>query len=163
MEAEKELSFLEMIQLFNSQDIHYLIIGRRALILYGAPVMTADYDFWIYNADKVKTLTFLQNSGCELSKDIHTKSPIVFVFCGTKKYDLFFHKSITNSEGQIITFDECFTNSYIIESKKDSIHFRVPSIDDLIKLKKIRSYNAKDAQDIEFLLQAKKILNKKNT
>jgi hypothetical protein len=163
MEAEKEISFFEIIQSFNSLNIQYLIIGRRAVILYGAPVMTADYDFWINSNDKEKSLTLLQNLGCELSKDIRTRSPIVFAYSGTKKYDLFFHKSITNTEGQIITFDRCYINSDIIESKKDKIYFRVPSIDDLIKLKKIRSYNAKDEQDIEFLLQAKKILNKKNT
>ncbi len=47
MEPELELGFFDIIKDFNRLGIKYLIIGRRAVVLYGAPVLTADYDFWI--------------------------------------------------------------------------------------------------------------------
>jgi len=68
--------------------IRYLIIGRRAIILYGGPVLTADYDFWIHPADKKKTLSLLSDElGFELSDAPNTKKPIVSGFPGMKKFD----------------------------------------------------------------------------
>lgn len=31
--------------------VRALLIGRRALILLGVPVLTADYDFWLHGDD----------------------------------------------------------------------------------------------------------------
>ena len=45
MEPEVELDFFTIIKDFNRMGIRYLIIGRRAVVLYGAPVLTADYVF----------------------------------------------------------------------------------------------------------------------
>ena len=36
MEPEKEVGLLDVIREFNRLEIRYLIIGRRAVILYGA-------------------------------------------------------------------------------------------------------------------------------
>ncbi len=46
--------------------------------------------------------------------------------------------------------------------KREKVSFRIPSIDDLIRLKKIRKANAKDQQDIEYLLEAKLLSRKSN-
>jgi len=42
----------------------------------------------------------------------------------------------------------------------EGLFFRIPSIDDLIRLKKIRKPNVKDEQDIEYLLKAKHLFKK---
>jgi hypothetical protein len=157
MEPEREISLLDVIRLFNRHDIRHLIIGRRAVILYGGPVLTGDNDLWIHRADREKALSLLKNLEFELSHPVDTKRPIVTAFSGMKKYDLFFHKGARNLENEPIDFDECYRNSTLIEDPPKDISFRVPSIDDLIRLKKLRKPNVKDEQDIEYLLKAKRL------
>jgi hypothetical protein len=161
MKPEKEVKFFDLIREFNRQEIRYLIIGRRAVILYGAPVLTTDHDLWIHPADKKKILSLLSEElGFELSYPPDTKRPIVSGFSGMKKFDFFFQRSIRNLENETIDFEECYKNSVIKEDPTEDISFRIPTIDDLIRLKKIRKPNIKDEQDIEYLLKAKQLLKK---
>jgi len=163
MEPEKEVKFFDLIQEFNRQHIRYLIIGRRAVILYGGPVLTADHDLWIHPVDKKKALSILlEKFGFELSHPPDTKKPIVTGFSGMKKYDFFFQKSVRNLENDTIEFEECYKNSTIKEDTAEDVSFRIPSIEDLIRLKKIRRPNVKDEQDIEYLLEAKRLFKKSN-
>jgi hypothetical protein len=159
MEPEKKFKFFHILKEFNRQKIRYLIIGRRAVILYGGPVLTADHDLWIHPDDKKKTLLLLlEKFGVELSHPPDTEKPIVAGFSGMKKYDLFFQKSVRNIEGDTIEFEDCYKNSILKKDLKEDVSFRIPSIDDLIRLKKIRKPNVKDEQDIEYLLKAKRLL-----
>lgn len=157
MEPEKEISLLDVVRLFNRHSIRHLVIGRRAVILYGGPVLTGDSDLWIHRADREKALSLLKNLDFDLSHPVDTKRPIVTAFSGMKKYDLSFHKRTRNLEDEAIDFDECYRNSTLIEDPSRDILFRVPCIDDLIRLKKLRKPNVKDEQDIEYLLKAKKL------
>jgi hypothetical protein len=157
MEPEKEINLLDVIRAFNRHGIRHLLIGRRAVILYGGPVLTGDNDIWIHSEDREKTLSLLKSLDFELSHPVDTKRPIVTAFSGMKKYDLFFHKGIRNLENEAIEFEESYASSTLIEDPSKDISFRVPSIEDLIRLKKIREPNVKDGQDIEYLLKAKKI------
>jgi len=157
MEPEKEVNLLDVIREFNRHQVRHVIIGRRAVILYGGPVLTGDNDIWIHTADREKALSLLKRLDFELSHPVETKRPIVTAFSGMKKYDLFFHKGIKNLEDEPIEFEECYRNSTLIEDPSKDIFFRVPSIDDLIRLKKIREPNVRDEQDIEYLLKAKKL------
>jgi hypothetical protein len=159
MEPEKEVNLVDLLREFNRHNIRYLIIGRRAVILYGGPVLTADNDLWIHPADKKKTLSLLlEKFGFELSYPPDTKKPMVTGFSGMKKYDLFFQKSVRNMEDEMIEFEECYKNSTTKQDVGVGLSFRIPSIDDLIRLKKIRKSNVKDEQDIEYLLKAKRLL-----
>jgi hypothetical protein len=161
MKLEKEVKFFELIRKFNRRKIRYMIIGRRAVILYGGPVLTADHDLWIHPSDKRKTLFLLLNEfEFELSYPPDTKRPIVSGYSGFKKFDLFFQKSIKNIEGEIIEFEECYKNSILKKDSTEDVSFRIPSIDDLIRLKKVRKPNVKDEQDIEYLLKAKRLFSK---
>jgi hypothetical protein len=138
-----------------------MIIGRRAVILYGGPVLTADHNLWIHPSDKRKILFLLLNEfEFELSYPPDTKRPIVSGYSGFKKFDLFFQKSIKNIEGEIIEFEECYKNSILKKDSTEDVSFRIPSIDDLIRLKKVRKPNVKDEQDIEYLLKAKRLFSK---
>jgi len=161
MEPEREAKLLDVIRWFNRLEIRYLIIGRRAVILYGGPVLTGDHDIWIHAADRKKALSLLaQELSFELSQPVDTKMPIVTGFSGMRKYDLFFQRGATTIENERVEFDECYRNSVLIEDPSKNISFRVPSIDDLIRLKKIRQPNVKDEQDIEYLLKVKRLLRK---
>jgi hypothetical protein len=76
---------------------------------------------------------------------------------GFHKHDLFFHKGSSTIENERIEFEECYKNAILVEDPTRNIFFRVPSIDDLIRLKKIRPPNVKDEQDIEYLLKIKQL------
>ena len=161
MEPEKEVSFLDLLRELNRQNIRYLLIGRRAVILYGAPVLTADHDLWIHPDDKKRVLSFLvEELGFELSQPLDTKRPILSAFSGPRKYDLFFQRSVRNTESETIQFEECYRNSILKEDPGENLQFRIPSVDDLIRLKKVRPPNPKDEQDIEYLLKAKQLIKK---
>lgn len=73
----------------------------------------------------------------------------------------FLYKSIKNIENETIGFEKCYETSAFFEDSTLKVSFRVPSIDDLIRLKKIRPPNVKDEQDIEYLLKAKQLLKLK--
>jgi hypothetical protein len=49
------------------------------------------------------------------------------------------------------------SNGTTKEDHELGISFRIPSIDDLIRTKKMREKNVKDLQDIEYLLKAKEM------
>ncbi len=92
-----------------------------------------------------------------------TRKPMVSGLSGLKKFDFFFQKSIKNIDHQTIEFEECYKNSVLKEDPRGDVSFRIPTIDDLIRLKKIRKPNVKDEQDIEYLLKAKRLFrNSKN-
>jgi hypothetical protein len=157
MEPEIELGFFEIVADFNQMGIRYLIIGRRAVVLYGAPVLTADCDFWIDSAHRPKVLSYFESKGCSLSAPTESEKPIIQVYAGPRKIDLFFHKSIQNIEGELVEFVSCYDNATIKEDVEQGVFFRIPAVDDLIKTKKIRKENIKDLQDIEYLLKAKEM------
>jgi hypothetical protein len=157
MEPEVELDFFDIIKDFNRMGIRYLIIGRRAVVLYGAPVLTADYDFWIDSKERATVLAYFSKKGCALSHDEGSLKPIIQVYAGPRKIDLFFHQAVRNLDGDLVEFKSCYENATIKEDREQDILFRIPSIDDLIKTKKIRKVNVKDLQDIEYLLKAKEM------
>jgi hypothetical protein len=70
--------FIEFIQLLNSNNVKYLIIGGYAVAFHGHPRYTKDIDVWIEpteeNADKlVKALTHFGFGGLGLKADDFTK------------------------------------------------------------------------------------------
>ena len=75
-----------------------------------------------------------------------------------RKFDFFFQKSVKTFEDQVIDFEDCYKNSILKKDPEEDVSFRIPSIDNLIHLKKIRKPNIKDEQDIEYLLKAKQLL-----
>jgi hypothetical protein len=159
MEPEKEVSFLKLIRELNREKVRYLVIGRRAVILYGGPVLTGDTDLWIHPKDKRRALSLVEDKfGLELSDSPDTKKPIVSGFSGMRKFDFFFQKSVKTFEDQVIHFEDCYKNSILKKDPGEDVHFRIPSIDDLIHLKKVRKPNIKDEQDIEYLLKARQLL-----
>jgi len=163
MEPEKEVSLFKLIRELNRRKIRYLIIGRRAVILYGGPVLTADTDLWIHPEDKKRVLSFLLDElDLEISHSPNTKKPVVSAFSGLRKFDLFFQRSVRNVDHETIGFEDCYDHSILKKDPKEDVSFRIPSIADLIRLKKIRKPNVKDEQDIEYLLKAKRLFKESN-
>ncbi len=146
----KKIYIKEIVKKFNKNRINYILIGRQAVVLYGLPVTSFDYDFWIKPTDREKTFEVLLKEDFEPSSKIKDKKPIVFFIKDIYKIDVFF----VNGFGNLL-FDDCFKRANIFKEKDFSI--RVISIDDLIELKKFRGTELqKDKEDIEFLKNLKK-------
>ena len=134
MEPEIELDFFDIIKAFNRMGIRYLIIGRRAVVLYGAPVLTADYDFWIDSKERATVLAYFSKKGCALPHGEGSLKPIIQVFAGPRKIDLFFHQAVRNLDGDLVEFKSCYKNATIKEDREQEILFRIPSILSLIHI-----------------------------
>jgi hypothetical protein len=160
MKKEREFEFIDFIRLLDKEQIRYLLIGRWAVILHGAPLMTADYDFWVDADSKEKLLRRLQKLEYETPAKTQWKRPILSVFAGVDKIDFFFFRKVTNAEGQSLSFEECWKRAVIKEDAAKGISIRVPSIDDLILLKRMPRSSTdeenKDRADLRYLQQIKK-------
>ena len=108
MKREREFDLLRFVGILEREEIQYLLIGRWAVILHGAPLMTADYDFWIPGKFREKVLKHLDKSGYEVPPKSEWKKPILAVFSGPDKIDFLFFKKITNREGQVLDFQDCY-------------------------------------------------------
>ncbi|MFN3966415.1 MAG: hypothetical protein ACK4JE_01790 [Endomicrobiia bacterium] len=140
----------EIIKKFNKNKVNYILIGRQAVVLYGLPVTSFDYDFWIRPTDREKTFNILLEENFEPSSALKDKKPIVFFIKDIHKIDVFF----VNGFGNLL-FDECFKRATIFKEKDFSL--RVASAEDLIKLKNFRKEKTqKDKEDIKFLKLLKK-------
>jgi len=155
MRTPREVDLLRLIRVLDRHGVRYLIIGRRAAILYGCPVLTGDHDLWFHPSDKRKVPGLLADLGLELSRPPQTRRPAVTGFSGMKKCDLFFHRRVISTENEGIEFESCHERSTLLEDRAAGVRFRTPSIDDLVRLKKVREPNAKDLQDVECLLKAR--------
>lgn len=166
MRREKEFDLVDFVRLLEAKDISYLLIGRWAVILHGAPLMTADYDFWISPDMKMDFLEFLEEEDYELPPRSRWRKPIVNVYCGVEKIDLFFFRQIVNRENQRLTFLDCRKRSEVKKDPKTGFSVRLPSLEDLIVLKKIPRKRQedilKDATDIRFLEACKKQRTRKS-
>lgn len=154
----KRYFFEEIIRKLNKLNIRYLLIGRQAVMFYGSPVFSFDYDFWVHSEDKDKLFEYLEDElGLEPSRSRGEKRPIFSFYSNSAdKIDIFFIKKLTNNENETLDIDECFKRSKIISSPDSNFFVRVPCIDDLIKLKKTGK-RIKDKEDIEYLQTIKKI------
>ncbi|OGF67408.1 MAG: hypothetical protein A2Y62_20360 [Candidatus Fischerbacteria bacterium RBG_13_37_8] len=157
MSEKREID--KIISGFNKKKIDYVLIGRQAVMLYGAPLFSYDYDFWIHPGERIAIYEFLEDDlECESSKPREMDEPLViFTTPGGEKIDIFFSKRIVNLESEIICIEKVLSRAKRINEPGSRFYIMVPAIDDLIKLKKV-SRRPKDLEDITYLEEIKKHL-----
>lgn len=161
MKESPEFDLIAFLQALDQKKIAYLLIGRWAVAQHGAPVVTADYDFWVRPKDRAAWLRLLEHRfNAELPPKGERSKPMLSVYVGPDKIDCFFIRRIVNEEGVILTFDQVFSRA---EKKRDpEADFTVclPRIDDLIALKRFTPKDplkrARNLEDIRYLLTLKK-------
>ena len=150
------LRFLDAI---HKAGVKYLLIGRQAVIAYGGPMQTMDFDIMIDGSEgNVKKLCGIAEK-MELYPSVGGKKlnrAYKFKLENDITIDIFKAKTYTNQEGETLSFEEIYRKRVRME---DPEGFRVdlPSIEDLIALKKIR-WDARDREDIKYLERIKKRL-----
>ncbi len=145
-----EFDEIAFFQAIHECGARALLIGRRALVLLGLPVLTADYDFWIAIDDIV---TF---NGAAGSFDlVPTHDPESarqrgrYALENDERVDVLVARSVTTTEGFNVAFDAVWTRRRAI-TLGAGIDVQIPAIDDLILTKRFAS-RPKDLEDIRLL------------
>ena len=145
--AFDEALFFRAIQ---EGGLRALLIGRRALIALGIPVMTADYDFWIHIDDIER---FNQESlPFELMPDRtpeEARRSGRYRLQNDELVDVLVARSVPGPNGPLV-FDDVWGRRNTLSSDDGGADICVPSLDDLIASKRIGS-RPKDAEDVRLL------------
>jgi len=127
-----------------------LLIGRRALIAIGIPVLTADYDLWI-PADDAEKL----NGALDALGMIPNRTPTEarkmgrYVIENGEHVDVLIARQVSTQEGVAVLFEEVYARAApVIVAGRATI--RVPCVDDLILTKRFGA-RARDLADIDLL------------
>ncbi len=130
--------------------VRSLLIGRRALVALGLPVLTADYDVWPH-IDDIESLNALL-----LPLDlIPNRSPEVarrsgrYVLENGEHVDVFVARSIPTVDGVQVRFDDLWQRRRSV-AYAAGLSLGLPSIDDLILTKRFGA-RKRDLVDIEYL------------
>ena len=142
-----EKSFFEALA---ARSLRALLIGRRALVALGLPVLTHDYDFWIHGEDigifndAVAPFDLFPNRTPEEARGAGR-----YVLENDEKVDVMVARSVSTMDGVQVRFDEVWERRQRIEVTAGVV-VAIPSLDDLILTKRFRS-RPKDAEDIRLL------------
>lgn len=150
MKAEPAFDFADVATGLNQRGIPFLLIGRQAVRLYGSTCFSVDFDLWLPSTHRLATFEYLEDTlGYEMSDDRRGVRPIVHVHAGLGQIDLIFVRAIRNQEGQTLDFEGVYERS--VERRDSELVLRIPAIDDLIALKKVRLPHPRDEEDIRYL------------
>jgi len=139
--------FSEFLNLLNSKQIEYLLIGGWAVGYYGYPRATGDMDIWVSrkkeNAEKlIKAFKEFGFDVPDLSIDLFTKENQV-TRMGVPPLRI---EVLTTISG--VTFDNCFANRKV--AIVDYIKINLISLEDL-KKNKAAANRYRDLDDLEKL------------
>lgn len=133
-----------------------LLIGRRALIALGMPVLTRDYDFWIA-ADDAQVLNEALRP-----LDLYPNRPPDdarangrYVLEGDEHVDVLVAKGVSTVDGVMVWFDDVWSRREMLEVA-EGVRLAVPTIDDLIATKKFGA-RPRDADDVRWLERLKQL------
>jgi hypothetical protein len=127
-----------------------LLIGRRALIALGLPLLTRDYDYWIHSEDieafneALLSFDLFPNYEPDLAR-----SRGRYVLENDEKVDVLVARSVSTVNGTRVIFDDVWSRKRMIEVTTN-VMAAIPSLDDLILTKRFGA-RPKDAEDIRML------------
>ena len=127
-----------------------LLIGRRALVVLGLPVLTADYDFWIH-IDDIDRL----NEAAAAFELVPTYSPEEarrrgrYTLENDEHVDVLVASSVPTVDGDVIAFEDVWSRRRRVALSPD-VSVALPSHVDLISTKRFGG-RAKDIEDIRLL------------
>lgn len=149
MDAEEfdEIGFFRAIEASGARS---LLIGRRALIVLGIPVLTADYDLWIAADDAallneaLGRLDMVPNRSPEEARKVGR-----YVIENGERVDVLIARQVSTVDGVPVRFEDVLARSRVLETSTGT-RIRIPSTDDLILTKRF-ALRAKDIADIRLL------------
>jgi hypothetical protein len=142
-----ELAFFRAI---GASGARALLIGRRALVVLGLPVLTADYDFWLAREDIRPFNDALARFDLHPSRDPEeARRAGRYVVENDEHVDVLVAAAVTARTGEIVRFDEVWARRQELDIGGGT-RVNLPSIDDLILTKKF-ALRPRDLEDIRLL------------
>ena len=144
--AFDELAFFRALERSGARA---LLIGRRALVLLGLPVLTADYDFWLA-IDDISTF----NAVGEQFELFPTRTPEEarrhgrYALENDERMDVVVSRSLQRIDGRTLQHDALWARREPVAI--DDTHVYLPTLDDLILTKQVAA-RPKDLEDIRLL------------
>jgi hypothetical protein len=140
----------EFFSAIASSGARGLLVGRRALIALGLPLLTRDYDFWIHSDDiaafNAAVLVF-DLFPSHSPEDARARGR--YVLENDEKVDVLVARSVFTVDRVKVAFDEVWSRRRYIEVSS-GVEAAIPSMDDLILTKRFGA-RPKDAEDIRML------------
>jgi len=139
--------YKDILHALSDEKVKFILVGAYALAAHGYPRATMDIDIWVMpspqNAESV--LRALRRFGAPLNnltkEDLQIDGTIFQIGVAPRRIDI-----ITAASG--LRFEETFQNSISVNIEGIEVH--IPSIDDLIRNKRV-SGRTKDLADAEAL------------
>lgn len=146
-----ELAFFRAI---HESGVRALLIGRRALVLLGLPVLTADYDFWIAIEQIAAFNAAAAQCGLHPTLDPEAaRRRGRYVVENDEHVDVLVARSVTTVDGVQVAFEDIWVNRQTV-SLTPGIDVQLPVVDDLILTKRFAD-RPKDLEDIRLLRMLK--------
>jgi hypothetical protein len=142
-----ELSFFAAIEASGART---LLFGRRALVLLGLPVLTADYDFWLH-FDDVELL----NGAVEPFELVATVDAAEarrrgrYVLQNDEHVDVLIARTVPTVDGEIVAFDDLWGRRAELWLD-DHVRVMIPTLADLRRTKRFAA-REKDLADLRML------------
>jgi hypothetical protein len=126
-----------------------LLIGRRAILALGVPVLTADYDLWAASDDLEALNAALVPLGLHPNRSpAEARRTGRYVLENDEHVDVLVARAATAVTGEKLSFDDAWSRRQTVRCGTADV--AVPSIDDLITTKRW-SMREKDVLDIQLI------------
>jgi len=150
-----EFSDEDFLRALAGSGARALVIGRRALILLGAPVLTADYDLWLHIDDIERlNLAFAQLDHEPNRSPQEARRVGRYVLENGEHVDVMVARAKTDAAGNTLDFDSAWARRQTLEIAA-GVPVYLPSLDDLITTKRWAS-RPRDVIDIQYLEQLRR-------
>ena len=145
-----EFDELRFFAAVSASGARALLIGRRALVLLGLPVLTVDYDFWLHIDD----IEAFNNASAPFELfPSHTAAEARgrgrYVLQNDETVDVLVARSMTTVDRVKVVFDDVWNDRRTV-SIADKTTIAMPNISDLISTKRFAA-RPKDLEDIRLL------------
>ena len=141
---------LEFFRAIEGSGARALLIGRRALVLLGLPVLTADYDYWI---DPDDAGAFNEAAAPFGLVPTHDPGEALlrgrYVLENDERVDVLVARTVPMNDGGRASFGDLWERRRSV-GVGSGVHVTMPALDDLIATKRFSS-RPKDVEDIRML------------
>lgn len=142
----------ELFRVIHDSDARALLIGRRAMIALGLPVLTADYDLWLHIDDievlngALRDLDFFPNHSPD---EARTRGR--YVLENSEHIDVLVARRVSTKEDPTdhVSFDDVWSRRQTLEYASD-VMLALPTVTDLIRTKRF-GMRRRDIIDIGML------------
>lgn len=145
-----EFEEAEFFRAIAASGARALLIGRRALVALGIPVLTADYDFWLHIDDVA-----VFNEAVEPQGLVPDRTPEEargrgrYVLENDERVDVLVARAVPTVDGVRLAFEDVWARRRGL-GVAPGVTVGVPHIDDLILTKRFAG-RPKDLEDIRLL------------